>query len=94
MAAPYCTIAVLELHAQIQQALDNFHLIQQRHERYRALVYELAAEVRELTILAMQAGQELQTIRHHWAYALIEPDLHPQLYAKNGEPFEPWQRGD
>ena len=82
MATPYCTTSTSELHAQLQQALEDFRLIHQRHARYRALVHELAAEVRELALLSLRAAQELQTIRHHWAYALIEPDLFPELYAK------------
>jgi hypothetical protein len=82
MSKPYCTIAAPELHAQLQQALANVRLLRQRHERYRALVDQLAAEVGELALLAMQAAQELQTIRNHWAYALIEPDLYPEQYTK------------
>jgi len=45
-------------------------------------VDKLAAEVGALALLATQAAQELQTIRNHWAYALIEPDLHPEQYTK------------
>ena len=82
MDKPYCTILPPELHAQIQQAQADFRLIQQHHERYRALVRELAAQVRELATLSLQAAQELQTIRNHWAYALIEPDIHPEQYVK------------
>jgi multidrug resistance efflux pump len=83
LANPYCTIFPPELHAQLQQAQADFRLIQQRHERYRALVRELAAQARELAILSLQAAQELQTIRNHWAYALIEPDIHPKQYVKD-----------
>jgi hypothetical protein len=82
MSKPHCTISAPGFHAPLQLALDNLRLLQQRHERYRALVDKLAAEVGELALLAMQAAQELQTIRHHWAYALIEPDLHPEPYTK------------
>jgi hypothetical protein len=82
MSKPDCTIAAPEVHAQLQQALANFRLLRQRHERYRALVDKLAAEVGELALLATQAAQELQTIRNHWAYALIEPDLYPEQYTK------------
>jgi hypothetical protein len=64
---------------QLQQALDDFRLLQQRHARYRALIAELAAEVCALATLSLRAAQELQTIRQHWAYALIEPDLFPAL---------------
>jgi hypothetical protein len=46
-------------------------------------VRELAAQARELAILSLQAAQELQTIRNHWAYALIEPDIHPKQYVKD-----------
>ena len=82
MAKPYCTMSIPELHTQLQQTLEDFRLLQQRHARYRALVHELAAEVRELALLSLRAAQELQTIRHHWAYALIEPDLFPALYTQ------------
>ena len=82
MATPYCTISTPELHAQLQQALEDFRLIQQRHARYRALVHELAATRVELALLSLRAAQELQTIRRHWAYALIEPDLYPALDAQ------------
>ena len=82
MATPYCAISIPELHTQLQQALEDFRLIQQRPARYRALVHELAAQTRELALLSLRAAQELQTIRHHWAYALMEPDLFPELYAK------------
>ena len=83
MDKPYYTMPTSELHTQIQQALDNFRLIQQRHERYRTLVYQLAAEVRELATLSLHAAQELQRIKAHWGYALIEPDLYPKLYEKH-----------
>ena len=77
MAKPYGTISTIELQTQIRQALDDFRLIQQRHARYRALVHQLAAEVRELATLSLHAAQELQRIKTHWGYGLIEPDLYP-----------------
>jgi hypothetical protein len=83
LAKPYCTILTSELHAQIQQAQEDCRLLQQRHARYRALVRDLAAEVRELATLSLQAAQELQIVRNHWAYALIEPDITPKLYVKH-----------
>jgi hypothetical protein len=83
LAKPYCTILPPELHAQLQQAQADFRLIQQHHERYRALVRELAAQVRELATLSLRAAQELQRIKAHWGYALIEPDLYPKLYEKH-----------
>jgi hypothetical protein len=71
-----------DLHAQLQQALEDFRLIQQRHARYRALVHELVTEVCELTRVSLHAVQELHRIKSHWGYALIAPDLYPALYAK------------